>query len=177
MSIPTDPKFTRLKKLLPHLEGKIRVRVGGLVFDSAENPTALVLVEHEGIWSKEPFWTPPGGGVEFGEPLEVALVREVKEETGLDVEVGPLRYVLDFIRMPLHAVSFYFECRALENLDTLSTGSDPELGDSQLMRAVGIVPLEELAALNLYPEGIADRLPDDARERFPDGVRHLGTLR
>ena len=69
----------------------------------------------------QPFWTPPGGGVEFGEPLESALRREVAEETGVDVEVGPLRYVVDFVRPPLHAVSFYFSCRAA-NLDAAKLG-------------------------------------------------------
>ena len=35
-------------------------------------------------------WTLPGGGVEFSESLDEALVREVREETGYVVEVGPL---------------------------------------------------------------------------------------
>lgn len=37
-----------------------------------------------------PGWSLPGGGVEFDERLEDALVREVHEETGYAVEVGPL---------------------------------------------------------------------------------------
>ena len=177
MSIPTDPKFIKLKKTLQHLEGKIRVRVGGLLFDDLDHPNAVVLVEHAGIWSDEPFWTPPGGGVGFGESLEESLVREVKEEAGLNVEVGPLRYVLDFIRMPLHAVSFYFECRALDGLDTLSTGSDPELGDSQLIRTVRLVSFEELIAMNVYPEGMGEWLQNDAPNGFAEGVRYMGALR
>lgn len=35
-------------------------------------------------------WTLPGGGVEHGEHPRDAVVREVHEETGLAVEVGPL---------------------------------------------------------------------------------------
>lgn len=177
MSIPTDPRFTRLKKMLPQFEGKIRVRVGGLIFDDARNPTGLVLVEHNGIWTDDPFWTPPGGGVEFGESLEEALVREAKEETGLDVEVGPLRYVLDFIRAPLHAVSFYFACRMTEESKTLSTGCDPELEEAQLIRSVRMVPFEKLGSMNLYPEGLERWLKEDARRGFADGVRYVGTLR
>jgi 8-oxo-dGTP diphosphatase len=35
-----------------------------------------------------PGWTLPGGGVEYDESLEEAVVREVREESGYDVEVG-----------------------------------------------------------------------------------------
>jgi 8-oxo-dGTP diphosphatase len=35
-------------------------------------------------------WSLPGGRVEFGESLEIALRREVMEETGLQIEIGPL---------------------------------------------------------------------------------------
>ncbi|PAP81346.1 hypothetical protein B1759_08440 [Rubrivirga sp. SAORIC476] len=159
------------------LAGHVRVRVGALLFDDAEAPTAVLLAEHSGIWEERPFWTPPGGGVEFGESLAEALRREVREETGLDAEVGAVRYVLDFVRPPLHAVSFYVECRA-PGLDTARLGSDPELpADAQLLRQLRLIPFDELDALTLYPEPFAGRLAADARAGFPEGTVYLGTYR
>lgn len=35
-----------------------------------------------------PGWSLPGGGIEFEESVEEGVVREVKEETGYDVELG-----------------------------------------------------------------------------------------
>lgn len=161
------------------LADRVRVRVGALVFDDPDAPTAVLLAEHDGLWSDEPFWTPPGGGVEFGEGLSDALVREVREETGVDVEVGPVRYALDFVRPPLHAVSFYLSCRANRPaLDAARLGTDPELADdAQILRRLRLVPFGELDRMVVYPEPFASRLARDARAGFPEGTVYLGTFR
>lgn len=159
--------------------GRVRVRVGALLFDDPTAPTSVLLAEHSGLWSDEPFWTPPGGGVEFGEGLAEALKREVREETGVDVSPGPVRYALDFVRPPLHAVSFYLVCHAdRPALNAARLGVDPELGeDDQILRRLRLVPFEDLSALTVYPEPFAHRLAADARAGFPDGTVYLGTFR
>jgi len=57
-------------------------------------------------------WTLPGGGLEFGEHPEQAVVREVREETGLDVNLGGLMKVdsevLRFKNGRMHAVRMIY---------------------------------------------------------------------
>ena len=58
------------------------VAVGGIV-ENEQEEILLVKTQHGG-------WVYPGGQVEVGENLIDALVREVKEESGIDIEVSQL---------------------------------------------------------------------------------------
>lgn len=72
--------------------------------------------------SNDKLWF-PGGGIEIDERLEEGLTREVKEETGLKIEIGELVLTTEnfFYYQPLdeayHAFIFFYVCRPL--IDTL----------------------------------------------------------
>ena len=54
-------------------------------------------------------WSLPGGRLELGETLEAGLAREMLEETGLDVEVGPVVDVFDRILLdPERKVRYHY---------------------------------------------------------------------
>lgn len=67
--------------------------VGGIIFNE-RGEVLLVMRKHEPLAQQ---WSLPGGGLDAGETLEAGTAREVLEETGLIVEVGPLIEVFDRI--------------------------------------------------------------------------------
>jgi mutator protein MutT len=101
------------------------VGVGAIVLDA--DRVLLVKRANEPLKGE---WSVPGGVVDVGETLEEAIRREVREETCLDIEVGPIVDVLDRIRydpegrVKFHYVLIDFLCRPLGG--TLQCASDAE---------------------------------------------------
>jgi len=73
-------------------ERAIRVGTRAVIF----NKDNEILVAHC-LNPENDFYFLPGGGVWFHEKLDDCLVREVKEETGLDVKAERLLWVRDFV--------------------------------------------------------------------------------
>ncbi len=87
-------------------------------------------------------WSLPGGAVEVGETLEAGVIREIAEETGLTVDVGPIVEVFDRIsrdedaRVRYHFVLIDYLCRATGG--PLRAGSD--VGDVTIADPDDLVP-------------------------------------
>ena len=115
----------------------ILVFAGGCVFDT----DGKVLLQRRGDSNK---WGFPGGAIEIGETPEMAAIREVKEETGLDVKVTDLIGIYTDCDMEYpngdkaHSISIVYElemtggqlkCDNLETVELRYFGLDevPEL--------------------------------------------------
>jgi 8-oxo-dGTP diphosphatase len=99
------------------------VGVGGVAF--IDGKVVLIKRRFEPLAGR---WSIPGGALELGESLQDGLAREMREETGLDVEVGPLVELFDRVtrdeggRIQFHYVLADYVCRPVGG--TLAAGSD-----------------------------------------------------
>ena len=94
------------------------VAVGAFVFDAE----GRVLVIERGRPPGEGLWSVPGGKLEPAETLAQAVAREVREETGLVVEVGPLACVVERMGDDHHYVILDYLARVIGG--ALVPGSD-----------------------------------------------------
>jgi 8-oxo-dGTP diphosphatase len=111
------------------------VAVGAFIFDAG----GRVLLVERGRPPGIGLWTVPGGRVEARETLVAAVAREVHEETGLVVEVGPLVTVIERMGDDHHFVILDYLARVTGGV--LAAGSDA--------RAARFVDNAELATLPL----------------------------
>jgi 8-oxo-dGTP diphosphatase len=106
----------------------------------------------------------PGGGQRMGEGLEDSLVREVAEETGLQVRVGRLRFVRECMATPssrslpedFHQVEMIFEG------DVVNEAGAPSAVDPT-QSGVEWLPVDELRRRCFFPIALLDAL-DEQRE-------------
>jgi ADP-ribose pyrophosphatase YjhB (NUDIX family) len=69
-----------------------------------------LLMIQQGAMGETPYWFIPGGMVEHGELLEVALKREFQEETGVTVlDIGKLAYMVQVINETHQSMVYVFD--------------------------------------------------------------------
>ena len=105
------------------------------------------MVKHHSIGEAGHMWIPPGGGVEHGIPTKDNLIREFKEEVGLDIEVFELLFVSEFQNSKFHAIELFFRVERVGG--KLICGTDPEMDDeSQIIEDVRFVDFDEINTID-----------------------------
>ena len=133
---------------------------------------AIRHLDEQGEW-----FSLPGGGQRSGETLVSALQRESVEEMGLELSVGRLRFVRDYIGknhefaaldFAAHKVDHFFECDLLADPNhAVPANPDPgQLGVSWL-------PIEDLHSFRLYPQVLKTLLGDNPGS---DELVYLGDI-
>jgi 8-oxo-dGTP diphosphatase len=96
-------------------------------------------------------WSLPGGMLEVGETLEAGVKREIEEETGISISVGPLVDVFDRIlfdtesRVRFHFVLVDYLCRPIGGrLQFASDVADVTIADPAALTQYGLAPKAEV---------------------------------
>ena len=110
-----------------------------------------ILLVRRGRGPAQGEWSVPGGRVEPGEPLHVAVVREVAEETGLEVVVDHFLGWVERFGVEDHFVILDFAVTPLDSTQLLVAGDDAA--------EAAWVPLSDLGDLRLV-DGLFEFLTD-----------------
>ena len=95
----------------------LKPAVYGIIF-SKDRETVLLIKRRD-----VPVWVLPGGGIDPGETPEIAVIREMKEETGYNIKI--LRQIAEYLPVnKLTQISFFYECEIISGEKT--TGEETE---------------------------------------------------
>jgi 8-oxo-dGTP pyrophosphatase MutT (NUDIX family) len=135
---------------VPLKNGWFNFRVAGIaIFDGK-----ILLHKTE----DDQFWSLPGGRVEMFEFSKETLLREMMEETGLEVKVGELRWIVEnffeYNGRLHHEVGFYY----LMNFLYLPDQSDFVVRDGDNELIFRWFNISDVAAIKIYPEFISTEL-------------------
>jgi len=144
LAMGSDTKLETVRELFTHETGhatpKVDVRVAAFRHDSGGPEILLVRERRDGRW------TLPGGWADVGETPSEAAQREVREESGFEVEITRLLALYDK-RMhphppqPYYIYKLFFEARIV--------GSHSATGDGFETDATGFFALNALPPLSL----------------------------
>lgn len=126
------------------------VGIGSVVFDGHGEGGGRVLLVRSGAGSRKGQWGLPGGAQHVGETVFEAAVREVREETGIEIAPRAVITVVDLIRRDETGRPKYHY--TLVDVLAEPTGGVLLPGDDA-DRAEWVAP-EDLAALGMWTETI-----------------------
>ena len=140
-----------------------RISAGAIVEDGER----ILLVRHQRA-GRYDFWVCPGGGVQGEEELASAAIREVREESGLQVRISKLIYVEELLSPEQRHVKFWF---AAQFVSGVLTTAHPEATAEHIVQASWL-SRSEFEGKTVFPPVLLHQYWQDRERSFPSVV-HL----
>lgn len=147
--------------------GRFNYRVGAIIIENNK----LLMVKNE----IAPYYYSVGGRVKLNEDSESAVLREVKEETGVDFEIDRLGFICEnfFIeeisKIRFHEIGFYyFMNRSKESKLLFNDFADDDFYEGSSKNRLVWLPLDSLKDTYLYPEFLKTELLKKQK-----GIKHI----
>jgi len=120
-------------------EGDVRVRVAGILINNNE----ILLIAHKK--DNDIYWLLPGGGVDYGESLSEALIREFIEELNIEITVKDLALISDSIAPAgnRHIINIFFLCEY--------SGGEFMLGNDLRLHDFKFFKRDDIPNIKLFP--------------------------
>lgn len=117
--------------------------VAAVIFDGSK-----VFATARGYGDQKGLWEFPGGKIEPGETGEAALIREIREELDVRIQVGDIMGVIEYDYPTFHLSMTCFACSLVDGTLTLVEAEDGRWLDKNTLYSVQWLPADEI----LLPE-------------------------
>ena len=142
-----------------NINNLFNIRVTGILIENNE----ILLVKQK--LSDKRDWSLPGGKLERGETIQQGIIREMKEETGLDTEVDSLLYLCDVSSSGNSLLHISFLLRRVGGTITLPTNEF----DENPIHDVKFVPISELVQY-----GFSEKFIQVIKDGFSNAGNYIG---
>jgi 8-oxo-dGTP pyrophosphatase MutT (NUDIX family) len=119
-------------------------------------------------------WVLPGGRGEINETSEETLIREIKEELGVDINIKRLVWIIEnfdaYGAEGLHELGFYYLGQLSSNCDLLDIQGDFEGNENSIKLIFQWFEIDEISKLEIYPLFLRDHLT-----KIPESFQHIIT--
>lgn len=134
-------------------QGRFNYRVGALIFQDEK----LLLATND----RDAFYYPVGGRVKYGETCEEAVLREVREELGIHLEIDRVVFFCEYLyneqvtNERFHEIGIYFLMRPSGQLQHITEHSFWEDGEREYLRWI---PINQLSEHTVFPRFLKTEL-------------------